>query len=213
MSSEPNSQFYTALPLTRFIQHADDCGVASCCDIDSIYYDFLRDKKNIVEVGAGYGRVIDYLLGKNFPGQFTALEKNQVLYEGLLQRYAKSPVIIKHQDFLTYDALAQHDAVLCLWSFISEFSHEEQGVIFRYLGEHLREGAHAFIDVMDIAAMGLDKGVYKNIDEDPLHIRLYFPSVTEIQTYCEQANLLLKSSVQYTTTQGVSRRIFVITKA
>jgi len=219
MSNPVSSKFYKDLQLQNFIDHASVCGVDSCCDIDNIYNQYIKHKKSVLEVGAGYGRVLAYLIQKKYKGEIFALERNVGLYKGLLEKHGEAATI-SNDDFFDYPKTnysrtkdCQFDTILLLWSFISEFSKEEQLKVFQHLNNYMKKDSRAFVDILDISYLKVQEGFSQQVTEGADSITLYFPSPKEIENYCRKAGFSIESSIKYKTSSGIKRIVFIIVQS
>lgn len=204
-----NSDFYHSVDIDSFINHAADSGMDECPDMRAIYDTYLMDAFHIVEYGSGYGRVIDFLHSQKFSGKFSGIEANSTLFSYLSEKYQHQVEII-HGNCLEYNIEQSVDVVLLLWSFISEFSQQEQGKVFQHLKDALPDNAIALVDILDLQQFGHDKGVVKEIQQGGHAISLFIPSVAEIEAYCQQVGLSIVEVVNYQTNRNLRRSILVM---
>ena len=64
---------YQSLPISVFVEYAHLAGVANGEDILSIQ-DYILGSQSILELGFGYGRVLNKILSSGYTGHFDAIE-------------------------------------------------------------------------------------------------------------------------------------------
>ena len=113
-----------------------------------IFSPYYMHAKNLLELGAGYGRCIDYLLAQKFDGNITGVDYSPVMCGNLQTRYQNAPhVRIIRQSILDYDTPERYDAVLAMFSVFMEFSNSEHEALLRNLHRLMQDGANLIIDV------------------------------------------------------------------
>jgi len=73
--NDDNLLIYNAMPLSEFRNTAINGGLENGCALDQIAH-YIFKASSILEVGAGYGRVIANLLNKGYSGKLTAIERD-----------------------------------------------------------------------------------------------------------------------------------------
>ncbi len=198
--------------------YADRGGLASGCDIKSIA-EYLPKSGNLLEVGAGYGRVIDTILKSGFIGKIVGLEKSERLYDYLCKRYddRSENVNIICCDVMKYNPGYKFDIITSLWSNISDFSKTTQLDYLERLSFLMSDTGSLFLDVSvsDVAplnASAYDKQTFQVEPQDGYFIEGYIPSVDEISDYVEKLGLVIKLAIRYSTDTGRQRLLFIFTK-
>ena len=85
-SNIDNNNFYEKLASNGLEDIANQGGIATGCDVLYVK-DFWENAKNILDVGSGYGRVIDCLLDNNYSGKIVSLERCETLFDSLAKKY------------------------------------------------------------------------------------------------------------------------------
>jgi hypothetical protein len=119
-----NADFYEHMEIEYLRTAAARAGLEACPDLDQIWPD-IRDARSLLEVGAGYGRVLDGLLARGFRGRLTCVERCAT-FAGFLQQRFWDRVEVRSGDAASVIDGELFDAVLWLWSGIIEFACEEQ---------------------------------------------------------------------------------------
>ncbi|GJM07633.1 MAG: hypothetical protein DHS20C10_13670 [marine bacterium B5-7] len=136
-TNDDNQAFYENIPLDQFQKFAKTSGLHKHADLNILLPNILK-ANTILEVGAGYGRVIEYLLRFKSPQQIHAIEKSGRLHKQLCARYPHLKNI-QHDDILTFKTERRYDLILLLWSSLYEFSQAEQFQLLSILKNLLRD--------------------------------------------------------------------------
>src|SRR5688500_3720491 len=96
--NDKNLDFYNKLGVDPFKELAIRGGFNTYVDLDLIY-PYVKSAASILELGAGYGRCIDFFLNKKFKGTITAVEQSNPLMTHLISKYSK----IKNIELLQED--------------------------------------------------------------------------------------------------------------
>jgi SAM-dependent methyltransferase len=148
-SNTDNNAFYENLKAEGLKEIAENGGLASGCDIE-LLRPYWSKATSILEVGAGYGRVIDYLLKHDYQGKITAIERCDVLFQHLEKNYGTyNNIKLLHADVRYLDNLnEQFDLILMFWSIIAEFLPIEQLDVIIKLSKLLKQKGKLIIDTM-----------------------------------------------------------------
>ncbi|MFN7096747.1 MAG: hypothetical protein ACK4PR_04225 [Gammaproteobacteria bacterium] len=180
-----------------------------------VIYDLIGNQETLLEVGGGYGRVIDCLIAKKFSGKIFVIEKSRILYESLLKKYNKHAIIC-HDDIITYQPNNKFDVILSLWSGISDFAIEEQGLFIKQLAGLLNSNGKIFLDIFarDQIPMASNqvKNNYYKIVLNGIPANGYIPSEIEIRLYCQESKLYVANIVEYFTNNNIRRLIYILKK-
>lgn len=155
-----NVAFYENLTPKDMYNFAVKGGLATGCDVTQLM-PYIRDAESLLEVGAGYGRVISCLMSQEFKGKISAIERSNILYEYISSRYADS-VKLFNIDIHDCQAIQESfDVILFLWSGIADFSFQEQRQVICNLKELLKDNGTLILDTLpeDIKPLGMEHGV------------------------------------------------------
>lgn len=119
-------------------------GLDTCCDME-IIFPYIKDTHSILEVGAGYGRVLDYLTKQNYQGKISAVERS-LSFNKILQSKFKDKVSLYNKDLHDFYSDQKFDVILWLWSGIADFSQHEQPLILKKLSSFLTPNGFLVID-------------------------------------------------------------------
>ncbi len=216
MSQASNTQFYQDIDIESFIQHSSKVGLNTGCDVDQIYEAVIKQSASILEVGAGYGRVIKTILAKGYTGHISAVERNEQLCLHLEKTF-KDNIKLYNSDIQKLSIAEKFDTILWLWSGLSEFPKDRQKDALLKLSSMLNSGGSLVIDVLDIARNDIKKtdglGLEKKIILDAGVCKLYLPSEQEIERYSVELGCTLSKPIYYKTLTNRDRIIFLFNKA
>lgn len=192
--------------------YAERGGLASGCDVETIF-NTIRQARNLLDVGSGYGRVIDKLLKMDFSGELHALEKSSLLQETLKKNFGNK-IKNYHCDILDFKTNLKFDAILSMWSGMSDFTPNEQARFIKKLASILTDNGKIIIDtsVWDqkpLNAIGLQSQNYI-IEETNSILHGYIPTSEEIQKYAENAGLMIVEHFDYYTETNRRRLLYFL---
>ena len=211
-----NASFYNMLGFEGLSKTSEIAGVDTFADLKLIYAG-IKQAKYLLDVGSAYGRVESFLLKNGFEGQIDAIEQSHSLYEKLLETHG-AEVNCLHGDIMKYTPKVQYDAILCMFSVITDFPHNEQFLFIQKLKSILSNKDDACI-ILESFPQGktplncttLDQKNYQaSYNGEILHG--YLPSSEEMSTYA--ARLLMKLDViPYKTTTNRDRVLYIFRNA
>jgi len=213
--NEKNLGFYTNLGVEPLQKLAEIGGFASYTDMELVY-DKIKNSRVIMEIGAGYGRCVDFLLMQKFAGKIIAIEQSPTLTDYLKQRYSNnSQVELVEGDFKNLQLKEKADAALWMWSGIIDFDREEQKNCLRKIHGLLSE--HGIV-IVDIPRLGF-KTYATHTDEQRLHLDsaygtldCYIPSLKDMEEYCNEVGYAKCYSIDYKTNSDKERTIYFLEK-
>lgn len=214
-SNSDNDAFYEGIKVDGLRAFAEKAGLARGCDMD-ILTPYWSRAESILEVGAGYGRVIKYLLEHARARKITAVERCEVFIEYLNKQYGKcSNVHLIPADVIQLKNLSDRfDLILVLWSAMADFSVQEQSVVIKILAKLLTKEGCLVIDIVptNVAPLGSEKyskqSYYLTLSGNS--ICGFLPTVQEIQDYAKEANLHNISHITYKTDTQRERWLFIL---
>ena len=210
-----NQEFYETLSLEDFKKFAACAGLTAYSDLRAID-EYIKPSKSILEIGAGFGRVIDYLL-KNYPAKsVVGIESCQKLFDFLTRKYkANSQVRILKQDIHSLKIDLKQDLILWMWSGVADFSPLEQTIILKNLKAILSDQGVLIVDTIspNRTPVGMEKQEPQvfllNYHGSTIHT--YSLTNEEIDTYAQELLLKVKH-LDYITTTGRIRSLHIFTK-
>lgn len=215
-----NDLFYQELKPDGLYEFAVNAGLASGCDVKFLK-PFWTEASSILEVGAGYGRVIQTLLDEGFNGKITAIERNEAQYNFLKAEYENKVKLLKKDVHNIADLNEQFDLILFLWSGLTNFSQLEQSSIIKNLSNLLSNGGKLIIDLALLDKLPAEVKILdpENFDlhsffvsKNNATVYIYMPTAEEVVQYSKKASLIEKQKLIYMTDTGMQRMFYVLEK-
>lgn len=207
--------YYSKIDIDKLLQgYAVKGGLDTECDID-IIYPKIKKTQTVLEVGAGYGRVIHALLKRGYQGKISSIEYSPYLYK-LLKRTFPNDVDIYEDNILTFDTNKTFSAILYLWSGISDFNKKTQPNVFEKLSYLLEKDGILILDISIDSIKPLNAFLSKKnfyyIHKETYSALGYIPSKDEMFSYAKQTNLQLLTYKRYSTTTSRKRDLYYFIK-
>lgn len=211
--SENNSAFYENIPPESFQNYSEIIGMDACRDVEIVYAQ-VKKVAHILELGSGYGRVLSYLLAQGFAGKITAVERSKS-YTDFLNRKFSAKVNVIRQDIRTLELDFKVDAILWMWSGITELNPQESQVALTRCCELLNAGGLMFIEapyrtIHLVGTMGEQKRV--RLDTDFGVLRAYLAGEEEIRQFAKRAGFQNPALTIYKTPKNIERVIYTLKK-
>ncbi|MDB5257105.1 MAG: hypothetical protein JWM14_1800 [Chitinophagaceae bacterium] len=211
--NDSNKKFYNTVPLDVFQSLTRQGGFDECIDLELIEK-HIAASATIMEVGAGYGRCVDFLLTKKQDAKILAVEQSPQFSKVLSEKYKnQSRVQVIHEDIKTLVVSDTLDIVLWLFSGLLDFSKEEQPIVMKRLRSFLKNEGKLFIDIPQLAELTVAKytSAQDIVMETPYgNISTFLPAFKDIEVYALQAGFSKVSVIHYLTTTQKKRSIFML---
>lgn len=214
-NNEKNSLFYDSIPLDLLPDFALRGGLDSGCDLDLIM-NYIAKANSILEVGAGYGRVIFNLFEKGYDKKLVAIERSKRFCDLLKQNYDGKVEII-NTDIKIFESSLQFDLILWLWSGICDFSQEEQIIILSRVASFLKKDGVLVVDSLlpstqpaNAETHNKKYSIIPGGNNSKLYV--YTPSPEEMNTYSKIAGLDYMKSISYKTTTNRNRMLYLFSR-
>ncbi len=169
-----------------------------------------------MEVGAGYGRVISYLLDHSFSGKITAIERCNTSFNYLKNQFSHhTNVKLVQGDIHDCDKITEKfDLILFLWSGLADFSQSEQPNIIKTLSLLLKKNGVLIIDTMPADTIPLNMKQLSKQSNYVLNIRnaivyTYSASLKEINKYASLSGFTDVKHVLYLTETARKRYLHI----
>ncbi|MFT5617761.1 MAG: SAM-dependent methyltransferase [Arenicella sp.] len=208
-----NFDFYSAMQLEHFEEFANLTGFDTGIDIE-ILFPYLKNAETLVELGAGYGRAIHFLLQKEFEGKIIAVERIDRLIPHLQQRF-QDKIQLVQQDITKLKLPKKADFFMWLWSGILELNPTEQLHSIKQVYKNLKPGGTFAIESPDktVRIVGKLEGDRKvTLETEWGALEAYLPTESEIRNYAEQAGFSNFQTIRYQSTVGLDRVFYLLTK-
>jgi tRNA A58 N-methylase Trm61 len=211
--NKKNFNFYNNIGLATFQSMAAQGGFDTFTDLEIVYRN-INPTNSILEIGAGYGRCVNFLLQKQHKGSITAVEQSPVLIAHLLQQYAHQAKIIEG-DINAIEVDTPVDVILWMWSGILDFSKAEQMIAVQRLAGMSGPAGKLFIDVPRLGVQTIAEHT------DQQHIKLttafgevecYIPLSEEVQAYATRAGFGAIQEIDYETATAKKRTLYILVK-
>lgn len=208
-----NFGFYKNIGVKNLSELAQIGGFDTWRDMQ-IAYPHIKNSSSILELGAAYGRCIDFLLNNKFEGKITAIEQSPEFIDHLKNTYNGKADII-HGDFKSHEFNTSFGTILWMWSGILDFSEEEQKEAIEKLHNLLEAGGTLIIDTPRIGF----KTFAQHENSQSLHhdspygsLDCYIPSFEELDSLTKHAGFTSIEQKDYETATEKQRSLFVIKK-
>jgi len=205
-------QIPSSLPVLK--EYAEAFGLSSGCDID-IFFDEIKNAKELLDVGAGYGRAVQRLFSLGFSGKIHCVERSSVYCQQLALDFGDK-IFIHQDDILNFYPLQQFDVALSLWSGICDFQPHRQQAYLQHLFQLLRGNGILYLDtaLWNVQPYNVEylSQQYYRIKINELEISGYIPSPEEIMTYAKVAGFSDVSHQYYHTDTHYKRLLYRLRK-
>jgi SAM-dependent methyltransferase len=211
--NDKNIDFYINLGVEPFKQLSEIGGFHVHPDLELVY-PFIDKTKSILELGAGYGRCLDFFLEKNYTGKLIAVEKAKPYLDYLKENYEGRAEILD-QDIKSLSISQKVDVILWMFSGIIDFSRDEQMDALKNLSSLLNQQGKIVIDVPRIGfkTYAQHKDNQRLVLESEYGIlQCFIPSMEDIIKYQEYAGLSGFIRKDYITPTGKARTIYILQK-
>lgn len=214
--SHHNIEFYETLPPEELIKASQNVGLDTHCDLKLIKK-YIKKSTSILEIGPGYGRVINYINDYGYKGEFYAIERSKMFYDYLQGKIPPHVKLIR-EDIISCSFKRNFNLILWLWSGFVEFSIAEQKNLFIKLASLLNTAGSVIIDVIPTDFRPPNS---KLIDEQNYIAYLpqttapcycYVPSMDDFTNYANLSSLRLVQNKFYVTPTNRQRILFIFTK-
>lgn len=165
------------------------------------------ERKNILEIGGGYGRVIDGLIRNNIGETINTIEPTKPYREFLFEKYVTNDTITtENVDIFAYACLPVFDVNLLMGASLTQFTPEEQLLVFIKVKSLLRTGGLFIVDTR-VAQEDEDK-VSDLLDG----YAYYIPTHEKILEFASMTGLNVVEHAEYVT-QDIHRGVYTFQKA
>jgi hypothetical protein len=214
-TNDQNIAFYEAIGESEFKKFAESVGFSAFKDL-FVAGAHISPDDVLLEIGAGYGRCLDYFIQTNHRGEIHAIEKSKSLFEILHAKYSgHSGVNIYLADVKALDLSVSVDVALWMWSGFADFSHFEQRAACLELYSRLNDGGRLVIDLPKAG----EQTNAEHLDAQNLElktpfgtIRAYLPTAREFEAIQRDCGFQKLMATDYETTTGRGRTMYVLVK-
>lgn len=210
--NDQNAAFYRRIDLIRFQEFARLIGLDKGADIDC-FYERIKNAKILLELGAGYGRVINGLLKKGFQGKIIALERSPELL-AYLKMHIPNIVLLKEQDLKKFQINEKPEVVLWMWSGILEYSPLEQIETMQHIASQMQENGILIVEIpKQVRYVGQQMGnQIIEVNMEWGNLQAYLPTEKEMSNFCSLAGFSDLEILNYQTATHLERTLFIYKK-
>jgi phospholipid N-methyltransferase len=213
--NKSNKQFYNHVPLEVFKDMTKQGGFSDYKDLKLIA-DSIPSAAHVLELGAGYGRCIDFLLARNHTGLITAVEHSASLLTVLREKYIDFPQVeVVEEDLNTTVHVFKADVVLWIFSGLLDFSKEEQLTMLKKIQTWIKDGGKLFVDIPQLAQLTIARYTDKQdivMDTPYGSIATFLPSETDMKEYGASAGFAHVDVLYYDTDTDKKRAMYIFSK-
>jgi len=192
--NKDNSDIYQTLSPDTLKSFLKSSNIENNEDINVVYDSYIANADSVLELGAGYGRVLETLLNKGYSGKLSCIERSDVFYKHLHGKFHPR-VNIHHSDIALFQPKSKYDTILWFWSGFAEFSKEEQPQILSHVKSLLKENG---VLIIDTALTRDNNGPLESIIEINSEANhRYFPTHKELCSYALSLNLSIIDTIKY----------------
>jgi len=212
--NETNRKFYSKVPLGVFQDLTKQGGFADCKDLKLIASQIPSEAK-VIELGAGYGRCVDFLLTQKHTGPIVAIEQSLPMVVVLKEKYKEiSSVTVLSKDFSAMNETFQADIILWIFSGLLDFSKQEQLTVLKKIREWLVDGGKLFVDIPQLSELTIARFTTQQdiLMETPYgSIETFLPSIEDMKAYAKAAGYTSITPLDYDSDTGKKRTMFILT--
>jgi SAM-dependent methyltransferase len=209
-----NVSFYQQVPIHYLKELAAKVGLDDCCDVKAIRSHYVANASSILEVGPGFGRVLNYILSLGFQGSLAAIERIPNLIHFLKKEFGDR-VEIFETDLLQFKTQKKFDLILWMWAGINEFTKAEQLLALRNLTNVLDPNGFLIFEIIpsnleSVTAKSVNDNNQYRILPTPYGLAYDFcPTPHEIEQYLITLNLKKVEIIQYQSRTNNKRLMYI----
>lgn len=211
-SNADNKAFYDNLSVEELKGFVASAGLSNNIDLQLIY-PFIADSNKILELCAGYGRVVEFCITNNFPGQLVAIERSHNYCNYMQQTFNNKQLRIINTDICGLNINESFDAILWLWSGIAEFAKNEQLPLISNLINLLATDGILAIECIEQITTNSNATCFEGqsylITKNNANVRGYVPTANEILNYAKLLDLKLIKRIQYQSATHRNHAIYI----
>ncbi|MDO8953528.1 MAG: class I SAM-dependent methyltransferase [Gammaproteobacteria bacterium] len=208
-----NASYFEKVPYMVLSQYTVKGGIDKGCDIDLVF-PYIKNTSSLIEAGAGYGRVVKSLLDRGYKGKIYAVERSQNLCKQISNDFKESAEVIC-DDIQNYVPLEKVDAVLFMWSSISEFPKSQHLKLLSHMISWLKLNGILIIETISHLLIPQNADCsskqFYSVETEYGKVNGYLPSSDEIELVSAQLGFKVKK-IPYQTETGRDRIIHILSR-
>jgi SAM-dependent methyltransferase len=217
-ANSENAFIYEKMPLHYFQDSAVNAGLDNGCDVKEIS-NYIMNAKRILEVGAGYGRVLNSIISSGFRGGLVAVEREPKLCQ-MLEKIFADKVQVFCADIRNFKPQNTFDLILWMWVGITEFSRHEQLSVLARISNFLNKKGFFIFDIIPIEYETTNAAIvninasrnYRVISTPYGSDYCYYPTPAEIDSYVQLCGLRKVKVMTYKTKTNRIRQLYITQK-
>lgn len=210
--NDKNMGFYQNIKMETFKHLAGVIGFDTAIDVE-LLFPIVKNAKVLLELGAGYGRVVKALLARGFAGKIIAVER-VTSFINHLKLNIPEIVVLQQQDIKHLELKEKADAITWLWSGILELSKEEQAEVVKHLYSLMNESGVLVLEIpRKVKFVGVMVGEQKiKVETEWGSLDAYLPKHEEMLEYGKNAGFASVEQLDYQTATHLDRSMYVMRK-
>lgn len=174
---------------------------------------YIATADSILEIGSGYGRVLQYITQHHPDKKISGVEKSQNLFNTLTAQF-KQNVTLHQCDIAHFNPMTSYDLILWLWSGLTDFSELEQPNIIKHIQPLLTTCGTLIIETFPHDLTPSNGSITETQSYKLTHgdssLHGYIPSPAQMKTYAAHAALDVTKIIEYKTASQRSRKLYVL---
>lgn len=205
---ETCDEFYANIAKTEDLQfYAQMAGLDDGCDVKLIS-GYLINTKNLLDIGSGFGRVIDFVLDCGYTGKIISIELIDE-YCKLLKRKFGDQIFLINENIIKFETNEKFDTILWLWDGLTAFSKDMQDMLIKKLINILAEKGYLIFDTID---QYKNKIPFRSYVSEHKHGRIVgnIPSYDDIRAISDSLRITNLLVIDYKTRTEVHRKLYIL---
>ena len=209
-----NRNYYEQTKISTQQAYALKGGLTSCPDMQALL-PFLQANHSFLEIGGGYGRIIQFLYD-HFPmAHITTIEQSKKYADYLKTEFPDTLHVI-HGDVLSFDFQETYDIMLWMWTGICNFGFHEIHRVLENIYPALKHNGILALetfpnDTTPINSIETDRQKHVVI-EDNCQCYEFIPNTEQIDRILDHSSYSTYTKHPYQTSTGRNRLLYLIKK-
>lgn len=211
-TNKQNHVFYTVNPFQHLTETSvTNAGLLSNIDLEKIKNIIVKNN-SFLEIGAGHGRIIDFILRINPKAIIYAYENNPSYYAYLKNKYKNHHnIFLLNKNILTSKTIPKTDITLLMFSVLSEFNPLEQQKLLQKLTKTTQR--KIVIDVPKYTSK--INGVWKNkytayVLSPNMNMETFTPDKELLERYLTKTHFNITAIKKYKTPTDRERLCYIL---
>ncbi len=209
--ADSNRDFYDRMEVDYLRRAADWAGLQASPDVEHLW-PRVGEAESLLEIGAGYGRVLGALICRGFRGRLVAVERSPHFVRALHERFGER-VEVRQGEGTSAAAGEQFDVVLWLWSGITEFPRAEQAAVVRQALARVKPGGTLVLEAPELGSANnatVNFGQRAIVNASFGTLRVYIPTEEQMREHAGSDASV--RALDYRTGNGRGRVLYIYEK-